>query len=104
MSEVKPRQRLSTEERQDEIVKAAVELAGAHGIDNVTTQEIAEVVGVTQGAIFRHFPTKDTIWVAVVHWIRGRLIAQWQCAVFVRHSALSRALQLQSAIYRAVSR
>lgn len=75
MSEVKPRQRLSTEERQDEIVKAAVELAGVHGVDNVTTQEIAEVVGVTQGAIFRHFPTKDTIWVAVVHWIRGRLMS-----------------------------
>lgn len=75
MNEVKPRQRLSTEERQDEIVKAAVELAGLHGIDNVTTQEIAESVGVTQGAIFRHFPTKDTIWVAVVHWIRGRLMS-----------------------------
>lgn len=75
MNEVKPRQRLSTEERQDEIVKAAVELAGSHGIDNVTTQEIAEVVGVTQGAIFKHFPTKDTIWVAVVHWIRGRLMS-----------------------------
>lgn len=68
------RQRLSAEERQDEIVKAAVDLAGAQGMDNVTTQGIADVVGVTQGAIFRHFPTKDTIWIAVVHWVRGRLM------------------------------
>jgi AcrR family transcriptional regulator len=68
------RQRLSAEERQDEIVKAAVDLAGAQGMDNVTTQGIADVVGVTQGAIFRHFPTKETIWIAVVHWIRGRLM------------------------------
>lgn len=69
------RQRLSAEERQDEIVKAAVDLAGAQGMDNVTTQGIADAVGVTQGAIFRHFPTKDTIWIAVVHWARGRLMS-----------------------------
>lgn len=68
------RQRLSAEERQDEIVKAAVVLAGVEGMDNVTTQAIADAVGVTQGAVFRHFPTKDTIWIAVVHWIRGRLM------------------------------
>jgi AcrR family transcriptional regulator len=70
-----PRQRFSTEERQDEIVRAAVDLAGTQGVDNVTTQGIAEVIGVTQGAIFRHFPSKDTIWIAVVHWARGRLMS-----------------------------
>jgi AcrR family transcriptional regulator len=68
------RQRLSAEKRQDEIVKAAVNLAGEQGMDNVTTQNIADLIGVTQGAIFRHFPTKGTIWLAVVHWVRGRLM------------------------------
>jgi len=70
-----PRRRFSTEERQDEIVRAAVDLAGTQGVDNVTTQGIAEVIGVTQGAIFRHFPSKETIWIAVVHWVRGRLMS-----------------------------
>jgi len=69
------RPRLRTEERQDEIVKAAVDLAVAQGVDNVTTQAIADVVGITQGAIFRHFPTKETIWIAVVHWVRARLLS-----------------------------
>jgi AcrR family transcriptional regulator len=68
------RQRLSSAERQDEIIKAAVELAGREGMDNVTTQGIADAIGVTQGAIFRHFPTKDAIWISVVHWARGRLM------------------------------
>jgi len=68
------RQRLSAAERQDEIVRAAVDLAGVQGMDNVTTQGIADAVGVTQGAIFRQFPTKDAIWIAVVHWARGRLM------------------------------
>ena len=70
-----PRQRLPTEERQEEIIKAAVELAGEHGVDNVTTQDMANAVGITQGAIFRHFPTKNMIWLAVVHWVRGRLMS-----------------------------
>lgn len=70
----KPRQRLPAEERQDEIVRAALDLAGEKGMDNVTTKEIADAVGVTHGAVFRHFPTKETIWIAVVHWVRGRLM------------------------------
>lgn len=70
-----PRQRLSAEQRQEEIIKAAVELAGEQSVDSVTTQDMARAVGVTQGAIFRHFPTKDMIWLAVVHWVRGRLMS-----------------------------
>jgi AcrR family transcriptional regulator len=69
------RQRLSAEERQEEIIKAAVELAGEQSVDKVTTQDMARAVGVTQGAIFRHFPTKDMIWLGVIHWVRGRLMS-----------------------------
>lgn len=69
------RQRLSAEERQEEIIRAAVALAGDQGVDNVTTQDMAKAVGVTQGAIFRHFPTKDMIWLGVIHWVRGRLMS-----------------------------
>ena len=69
------RQRLSAEERQEEIIRAAVELAGEQGVDSVTTQDMADAVGITQGAIFRHFPTKDMIWLGVIHWVRGRLMS-----------------------------
>ncbi len=68
------RQRLSAEARQEEIIRAAVDLAGEQGVDGVTTQDMAKVVGITQGAIFRHFPTKDMIWLGVIHWVRGRLV------------------------------
>lgn len=68
------RRRLSADDRQDEIVRAAFDLAATQGMDNVTTQGIADAIGLTQGAIFRHYPTKDTIWLAVVHWVRARLL------------------------------
>ncbi len=68
------RQRLSAEERQEEIVKVAVDLAAERGVDEVTTKDMADAMGLTQGAIFRHFATKDDIWFAVMQWIRGRLM------------------------------
>ena len=68
------RQRLSAEERQEEIVKVAVDLAAERGVDEVTTKDMADAMGLTQGAIFRHFATKNDIWFAVMQWIRGRLM------------------------------
>jgi AcrR family transcriptional regulator len=69
------KRRLSTEERQSEIVRVAVHLAAEKGIDSVTTQDMADAMNVTQGAVFKHFPTKDDIWFAVISWIRGRLMS-----------------------------
>lgn len=68
------KRRLSTEERQSEIIRVAVELAADKGVDSVTTQDMADAMHLTQGAIFRHFATKDDIWVAVIEWVRERLM------------------------------
>ncbi len=68
------KRRLPTEERQSEIIRVAVELAAEKGVDSVTTQDMADAMQVTQGAIFKHFSTKDDIWVAVMQWIRERLM------------------------------
>ncbi|TXH89437.1 MAG: TetR/AcrR family transcriptional regulator [Rhodoferax sp.] len=68
------RKRLSTEERQEEIVRVAVDLAADKGVDSVTTQDMAQAMSVTQGAIFRHFASKDDIWYAVIVWVRERLM------------------------------
>lgn len=74
------KRRLSAEERQEEIVRVAVDLAASQGVDEVTTQDMAEAMGLTQGAIFRHFPTKDAIWVAVMQWVRDRLMSVVEAA------------------------
>jgi AcrR family transcriptional regulator len=74
MSEETTRRRLPTEERQTEIIRVAVELAAEKGVDSVTTQNMADAMKVTQGAIFKHFTTKDEIWVAVMRWIREQLM------------------------------
>ncbi len=67
------RPRLTTDERQREIVAAVLVLARERGPDAITTQAIADRIGVTQGALFRHFPDKEAIWLAVFVWIRASL-------------------------------
>ena len=69
------RKRLSSEQRQGEIITAVLELARDFGPEGVTTQAIADRVGVTQGAVFRHFSNKEAIWLAVFAWVRQALSA-----------------------------
>lgn len=68
--------RKSAENRKAEIVKTAIRLAGEHGPDRVTTQMLADAVGITQPAIFRHFPAKSDIWAAVGTHITRSLAAE----------------------------
>lgn len=68
------KKRMSSEERQGEIIRVAVELAAEKGVDSVTTQDMADAMNLSQGAIFRHFATKDDIWIAVIVWVRERLM------------------------------
>lgn len=70
-SQPKSRQhRLPSELRQEEIVRVALELATRHGARGTTTHGIAAAMNLTQGAVFRHFPNKDAIWLAVLDWLR----------------------------------
>jgi len=69
------KKRMSSEDRQSEIIRVAVELAAEKDVGSVTTQDMADAMQLTQGAIFRHFSSKDEIWLAVMHWIQKSLMA-----------------------------
>lgn len=84
-----PRQRLMTEVRQREIVAAVLALARERGPDAITTQAIADRIGVTQGAIFRHFADKNAIWLAVFSWVRAEMGAAFAAAVAKADSPLA---------------
>jgi AcrR family transcriptional regulator len=80
--------RQSSAERRLGIVQAVLDLAGERGPDAITTQAIAERIGVTQGALFRHFPEKEAIWLAVFEWVRAALGAAVDAAIDPRASPL----------------
>lgn len=63
-------------------MEAVITLAGLHNPSEITTSAIAKHMQLTQGALFRHFPTKDAIWQAVMEWLAQRLLAR------IDHAAL----------------
>ena len=54
-------QRRDTEQRKREIAAAALRLAGTKGFHKLTTSMLAKEVGLSDGAIFRHFANKKEI-------------------------------------------
>lgn len=69
-------QPLPAQERRAATVEAVVDLAGEQNPAEITTTAIAERMGLTQGALFRHFPNKDAILEAAMSWVSERLLAR----------------------------
>lgn len=57
--------RKPTAERKEDILDAAAKLMAREGIAALTMATLAKEVGVTSGALFRHFETRDAILVAL---------------------------------------
>jgi TetR/AcrR family transcriptional regulator len=69
-----PRRHLPADERKAVIVETVVELASVCNPSEITTAAIANQMNLTQGALFRHFPTKEAIWEAVAEWVSDTMI------------------------------
>lgn len=65
---------LPAAERRAHTVATVVELASEQNPSEITTAAIAERMQLTQGALFRHFPNKQAIWLAVMEWVSGQLM------------------------------
>lgn len=55
-----------TESRKRQIADAALKIIAGHGVSRFTTAALAHEVGITEGAIFRHFPSKEAIVLAAI--------------------------------------
>jgi len=67
---------LPADERKAETVTTVIELAARQNPGEITTAAIARRMELTQGALFRHFPSKDAIWLAVLEWVAEHLLAR----------------------------
>ena len=71
---------LPADERRAVTVETVVALAAEQNPSDITTAAIAQRMGLTQGALFRHFPSKDAIVQAVIEWVSERLLARVDAA------------------------
>lgn len=72
--------RLSSPARQTQIIETVIALAAEHSPGQITMQEIADLIGITQGALFRHFPNKEAIWLAAIGWLEETLLGVLESA------------------------
>jgi TetR/AcrR family transcriptional regulator len=76
--------------RREQIVSAALELLATTPLEHLTTRHIAERVGVTQPALFRHFRSREALLLAVVQQARLGLSSQVTQLLSVPAAALDR--------------
>ncbi|MCF6228213.1 MAG: TetR/AcrR family transcriptional regulator [Planctomycetes bacterium] len=80
---------LPAEQRRAVTVETGVELAAEQNPNSITTSAIAKRMGVTQGALFRHFPSKNAILKAVMEWVAARLMSRILKAMEAEESPLA---------------
>ena len=75
MTERKP-----AEDRKQEIVLTTLKLADKVGPDRLSAAMISKDVGISQPAVFRHFPDMNKLWLAVASHIEDMMKKKWEGA------------------------
>ena len=66
--------RLSTETRQAQIKEAVLDIISKEGLAKLSTKNLAAKVGVSEGAIYRHFKSKKDILLSIVDDVYTNLV------------------------------
>jgi len=82
--------RKNSTDRKSEIVSATLALVAELGPGCVSTQAVADRVGITQAGVFRHFSTKQDIWLAVAEWLITEAKKRWEEACKTEISAFEK--------------
>jgi AcrR family transcriptional regulator len=58
--------RPSADERREEILREGLSCFAARGFNGTTTREVAANVGITEAALYRYFPNKESLYSAII--------------------------------------
>lgn len=67
---------MKSDQRRAVTVEAVLALAASQNPGDITTAAVAKHMGVTQGALFRHFPSKEALLQTVMEWVAKALLAR----------------------------
>jgi len=65
-AEPRPRVRLSREVRRHQILRSAAAVFGRLGFENARMEDVAKEAGIAKGLLYKHFPSKDELFRALV--------------------------------------
>ena len=82
MAQSAPRQRKTGAERRQEILAAMLAMAGEEGAEQVTTRALAARLGLSEPALYRHFPGgKTEMWRALAGFVGEHMQEAWRRAL-----------------------
>ena len=70
--------RLKAPQRREQLIEVATRLFAKSGYDATTTSAIAEAAGVTEPILYRHFDSKQELFVAIVRNVSELTMAHWR--------------------------
>jgi AcrR family transcriptional regulator len=70
--------RLKAAQRREQLIEVATRLFAKTGYEATTTAAIAEAAGVTEPILYRHFRSKQELFVAIVREVSLQTLQQWQ--------------------------
>ena len=69
--------RLKAPQRREQLISAATKIFAKSSFDATTTKSIAEAAGVTEPILYRHFKTKDELFIAITQKVSEQTLAHW---------------------------
>src|SRR5262245_23803936 len=72
-----PPMRLKAAQRREQLIEVATKLFAKSGYEATTTAAIAEAAGVTEPILYRHFNSKQELFVAIVRDVSAHTLGQW---------------------------
>lgn len=62
--------------RKEQILQCLAEMLESHSGQRITTAKLAEKVGVSEAALYRHFPSKARMFEGLIEFIEGTLLSR----------------------------
>lgn len=87
----------TTEVRQEQIKRAVLEIIASEGLARLSTRNLAARVGISEGAIFRHFKTKQDIILGIMHDVKTDMVGGMRAAAEQDKPADKRLFELMCA-------
>ena len=69
-------ERQSTDIRQEQIKQAVIDIISTDGLKNLSTRNLAQRIGMSEGSIFRHFKSKKDIILSIFNDVQDNFIGE----------------------------
>ena len=73
--------RLKAPQRREQLIEVATKLFAKSGYEATTTAAIADAAGVTEPILYRHFKSKQELFVAIVREMSEQTMKQWRVSI-----------------------